>query len=732
VPDRISLALAIHNHQPVGNFGWVIEEVFERAYGPLLEALERHPSVRVSLHYTGPLLDWLRAERPAFVDHLRALVARGQVELMGGGYYEPVLASLPELDRLGQLRRMSEELESTFGVRPRGAWLAERVWEPDVPTSVVGAGYGWTILDDAHFRAAAIPESALWGPYTTEDQGHVLTVFGTEQGLRYLIPFREVDEVIAYLREHATEDGRRLGTMGDDGEKFGAWPTTWEHCWGRGRWVERFLEALEANADWLSTVTPSAWLQREPPIGRVYVPTGSYAEMGEWALPPDESLIFSRLRQHAVEERLPEARWLRGAFWRNFQVRYREINDLHKQMLRTSGKVAAMPPGPARDVAVDHLYQGQSNDCYWHGLFGGIYISHMRLATLEHLIAAEDAADLAAGSAATGLLRDLDLDGRDEALLANDGQVVTVKLDDGAGIGSWDVRPARHALTAVLRRRPEAYHEKLLARAREDRAPQAVAGGGQPSGPAGGPASIHERAAEKEPGLADHIHYDWHERRSGLVRLLSADAEPGDWASARARELGDFVDRPFRVAGLDATTLEVVRDGSVTMGGRPVSCRVEKRFAVDGGRADPRLALEVTVTNTGQAPIDGLRLGIEWALTMLGGGGDLAAWWELDGARTAHEQERRAERVELLAQGNDRLGVEVRTFVEPPATAWIAPIETVSNSESGFERSYQGSALLLSWPLSLPLGASRRVRVRHVVTASLDRAAAEGLLAGRA
>ena len=158
--------------------------------------------------------------------------------------------------------------------RPQGAWLAERVWEPDLPTSLVAGGYGWTILDDAHFRAAAIPEADLWGPYTTEDQGRLVDVFGTEQGLRYRIPFRDVEEVIEYLRVHATEDGSRVGMMGDDGEKFGAWPTTWEHCWGPGRWVERFFEALEANADWLSTVTPSAWLADHRPIGRVYVPTG--------------------------------------------------------------------------------------------------------------------------------------------------------------------------------------------------------------------------------------------------------------------------------------------------------------------------------------------------------------------------------------------------------------------------------------------------------------------------
>ena len=71
--------------------------------------------------------------------------------------------------------------------------------------------------------------------------------------------------------------------------------------------------------------------------------------MGEWALPPDETVVFTRLLHDAVARHQPEARWLRGGFWRNFQVKYREINDLHKQMLRTSRKVAAMPEGPERD-----------------------------------------------------------------------------------------------------------------------------------------------------------------------------------------------------------------------------------------------------------------------------------------------------------------------------------------------------------------------------------------------
>ncbi len=505
------------------------------------------------------------------------------MEILGGGFYEPVLASLPERDRIGQLERMGDELERLFGRRPQGAWLAERVWEPDLPTSLAAAGYGWTILDDAHFRAAAIPEEDLWGPYTTEDQGHLLRVFGTEQGLRYRIPFRDVEDVIGYLRQHATEAGDRVGMMGDDGEKFGAWPTTWEHCWGERRWVERFFEALEANADWLTTTTPSAWLAEHPPIGRVYVPTGSYAEMGEWALPPDESLVYSDVLHRAQAEGRPEARWLRGAFWRNFQVKYREINDLHKQMLRVSVGVAEMPAGPERDRALDHLYQGQSNDCYWHGLFGGIYISHMRLATYEHLIAAEDIAEGVAGTRCAAESRDLDMDGVDEVRLAADGQVVTVDLDGGAGIGGWDVRSVRHALTAVMRRRPEAYHEIL--RRRGDTGP-----GSDGSGD-GAPASIHDAFRVKEPGLAARLVYDAYERRSGLVRALALDTAPDDWAMARATDLGDAVDGAYTLVDLGQDRLTTRREA--TIAGAAVT--VTKTYILGGDRRSPTLECHVAL-----------------------------------------------------------------------------------------------------------------------------------------
>jgi alpha-amylase len=714
----------------VGNFGWVIEDVYEHAYSPLLGALERHPGVRLALHYSGPLLQWMAANRPQSLDQIRRLVNRGQVEIVGGGYYEPIMVALPDRDRHGQLVRMADELEGLFGRRPAGAWLAERVWEPSLAYDLAAAGYRWTVLDDNHLRAASIKEDAMWTAFTTDDRGMRLTVFGTEQGLRYRIPFKPVDDLISYLRARVTPDGRFVGTMGDDGEKFGSWPGTFEYCWSRERWVERLFEAIEANADWLATVTPSAWLERQPPTTRAYFPTASYVEMTEWVLPPDETLVFSGLLEKAREQGLPEARFLRGGFWRNFAARYREINELHKQMLRVSSKVDAMVPGPSRQLALDHLYQGQSNDCYWHGLFGGIYIVHMRMATLAHLIAAEDLADAAAeasgGDPYGARLLDTDLDAIDEVLVTSPGQTIVVDPAHGAAISSWDSRASRVAVASVLRRRPEVYHERLVAY--DLAAAGEVLGTGEGAGVEGdAPRTIHDMVASKEPGLAAFLNYDRYERRSGLVHLLPAGGQTDVEAFVRSsyEELGDFTEAAYEPVVVEADRLVVRRSGTVRADGADRPLVVEKTYRFGGDRSDPTLELETTLENPGDAPLT-FELAVEWNINMLGGGHNPAAYYETDdGVRSPHDVGGAVASASTIAFGNDYLGVRIIARPEPPARLTWYPVETVSNSEAGFERVYQGSSLLFRWPVSLARRERATVAVRFDVAQTIDCSAAE-------
>ena len=205
--SSIHLGLAIHNHQPVGNFPWVFQQVYEESYLPMIEALERHPKIRLALHYTGSLLDWIDEAHPEFLERIAALIRRNQVEIVSGGYYEPILPSIPDADKLRQVRRLTERLARDFDVKASGMWIAERVWEPSLPRLILEAGIEWTILDDVHFKSAGLEDKDLYGYYATEDQSSVLKVYATSKTLRYTIPWRPASETIHALRSLATPDG---------------------------------------------------------------------------------------------------------------------------------------------------------------------------------------------------------------------------------------------------------------------------------------------------------------------------------------------------------------------------------------------------------------------------------------------------------------------------------------------------------------------------------------------
>jgi alpha-amylase len=426
---------------------------------------------------------------------------------------------------------------------------------------------------------------------------------------------------------------------------------------------------------------------------------------------------------HAAQDaRSPEARYLRGGFWRNFQVKYSEINDLHKQMLRTSAKVAAMPAGAARLAAEDHLHRGQSNDCYWHGLFGGVYITHMRLATFEHLIAAEDIADgtyrrTNAGAALPALLADLDLDGASELQLANAGARLQIDPTEGGAITSFDLRAPHHALLAVMRRRPEAYHEKLRAHAAAESAGTTA----NPASEGGGVASIHEIVSVKEPGLAAKLQYDDYERRSALLRLYPAGTSGRAITDGAAKAIGSFASTPWALTEHDDRSATLTATQQI--GGTTIAATRTIRLA--GGRMDPTLAVETTLAHTGGPALSAM-LDEEWNLMLLGGGGNPAAHWTVAGARTAHDAPGEAQAGAALISGNDYLGIALTT-TSPQATAAWAPIETISNSEGGFERVYQGSSLHLVRSIELLPNATVTVRTEHACGLSRDITAEEGL-----
>src|SRR5215217_2058319 len=386
----IRFVFGLHLHQPVGNFDHVFEQHVADVYRPILERLSGRGFLPAVLHLSGPLLEWLEAHDAAYLDLLGKLVSDRRVELLLAGFYEPVLASLPRRDRVEQIQWMREAIQRRFGVDARGLWLTERVWEPELAADLADAGVRYALVDDRHFLVTGFAAEQLHAPFWTESDGKRVALFPIDERLRYLIPFRPPEETAAYLRE-LRGAGHRLALLADDGEKFGGWPGTKEWVYERG-WLDQFIGTMthlvEAGEVQLSTLADA--LDQVPSGGIAYLPTASYREMESWSLPPDAALRLIHLERDLGETRIsgPDGALIRGAHWRNFLVKYSESNRMHKKMQALSLLLRSRGDLPSARRAIG---RAQCNDAYWHGVFGGLYLPHLRDAIWRNLANAEAA-----------------------------------------------------------------------------------------------------------------------------------------------------------------------------------------------------------------------------------------------------------------------------------------------------------------------------------------------------
>lgn len=700
----LRLVLAVHDHQPIGNFDEVFAAAHEDAYLPFLEVLERFPDVAITLHTSGSLLEWLVEKRPEYVDRVRTLVARGQVEILGGPFYEPILANIPARDRIGQITAYSNFLERTFGQSVRGMWVPERVWEQTFVSNVVEAGVEYTLLDDQHFHAAGLKDHQLRGHYLTEDEGRLLKVLPIDERLRYLVPFSEPHHAIEYLGHLNAEHPGAVVAFGDDGEKFGVWPNTKEHCYEQG-WLQRFFELLMENRDWLRTSTLGEAIDESKPLGTCYLPDGTYREMTEWVLEPEAQKDLVRLRKLEGEsenfERLRE--FARGGFWRNFRARFPESNAMYARMLEISNRVDEAARRDADPMLVDRarteLYRAQCNCSYWHGSFGGLYLPHLRNAVYKHLLLADNLLETADGRPPSWVelqVDDFDLDGSPEVRLANERIIAYVDPNLGGHLYEFDVRSTAHNLLATLDRRPEAYHDIV-----RERAATAKADG----------EASEDGLRFKHPDLHLKLAYDNWPRRSLVDHFLQPGLSLEDFRAGHGR-VSDFASGAYEstVRRADGKVeVRMHRRGSVS----PYEIEVAKTVRLDAKHPGTLLVQYVLSNLPAGLPF---HFAAELGFAGLAAGADDRYYYGSEGERLGRLESVHELHDEIrIGLVDEWLGVDVSVECDRPGGVWLFPIETISQSESGFELVHQSCRVIPHWRIEVGNEDEGRWEVRLAI-----------------
>ncbi len=666
----VSLLFGVHAHQPVGNFPEVMEDAHQRCYKPFLQTVHAYPDFKFALHSSGWLLEWLFTHHPDDMALLREMADRGQVEFFGAGDMEPVLAVIPYRDRMSQLAAMSDRLEQVFGQRPDGAWLTERVWEATVVPALADSGIRYVMVDDYHFLCAGAERSQLNGYHTTEEDGRRIDVYPISEALRYRLPFSPAHEAVAYVESLGDESGEAAAIYFDDIEKFGIWPETYNWVYERG-WLKQFIEGVLASQT-IRSVHIRDHHRETRTRGVVYLPTVSYSEMGEWTLPASAARRYSELVHAAQHEGVLERDrpFIRGGIWKNFLTRYPEANWAHKRMLGLSERLAALPDGLLRQDLVELLHESQANDAYWHGLFGGIYLPHLRRAVWHAMIQLERRLDglQPRPSFATG---DLDLDGREEIFMSSLALQAVARPDKDAALIELSSYSLGQNFGDTLRRYQEHYHDK----AREGAA-AAKAHEGE------GIASAHDMVRFKHEILPEDLTPD--SRSRGLF--------VESWT-----DLGQKLPVEY------ATTF--VQGGAVLCMGQAGETRLAKVYSLRDNvlsvafkaNASGRLSTRI---NLAMPCCDGpagryVVKGADGEPEIAGGFGQSLAWNGLS----------------ELALEDHYLGGGIRLSSSVPARVKAQPHYTVSQSEAGFEKIMQAVELTLIWEVEGPFEAIVKLEV---------------------
>ncbi len=683
----------LHNHQPVGNFDHIFKWAFDDCYNKIIEILKEYPEFRFSVHHSGPLLEWLKNNSPEYLYTLKEMSRKGQVEIIGGGFYEPIFSVITENDIRGQIALMQNFCKNEFGTFPKGFWTAERVWDPEIPYLVSGFNLDYTILDDIHFRYAGIDEEALFGYFITERLEKKLKVFPIDRFLRYSIPFKQPVETINYFKEKTGRLGRAAFVYGDDGEKFGLWPDTYKWVYEE-KWLRKFVEAV-LKESWIKTTHPSEYIAANNPVGRIYLTQGSYFELSEWALPAKaaEELVRINNEIKSWNREKDFYPFLKGGVWNNFLIKYPESNSINKRSILLSGEISDFEDsnGITCWKETTELYKGECNCAYWHGLFGGIYLNHLRHALYEHLLRAEKIFLKRKKSNEMHILEeDFWNEGHNQILIRDNKKSLIILPYHGGTVSEFGIYDKAFNIFNTLPRRREAYHEILMKynEEAENNEKDKIA-------------SIHERIKVKEKNLKKYLVYD-SSRRYSFKDMVMDEIPAAENIMFGSWNFFDCSLLKYKSVVAQETNKAVI-SLSCSANDRNQTISINKNIIIKKGARGLRAEYSVS-------GIQKSLFGVELNINLLSPH-DEERGYEIAGVSKENSYldiPGMSEKITTfsLYDNFNKFKIEISSSVEAALIRY--PIYSVSQSDSGFEKNYQGSSLLLVYDFGPPKDSEKK------------------------
>ncbi|GHV92350.1 glycosyl hydrolase [Spirochaetia bacterium] len=385
--QNVHLILGSHAHVPFG----AGDEEFEKTYAlklrPFISTLYKYPKIQLSLHYSGVLLHWLEKVHPEFLMLIEDLVSRKQVELLGGGFYEPMFSLIPLQDKIGQIELLTTYLRKQFGKRPQGCWIPPLCWEQNLVSPLSASGMAYIFLDEGQFTGEP------YTPCISEDQGKLITVFPLSGALK---------AAMAQGNPQGALEKLALSLPADQDRVLSVFPESGPDPRGAEIFWHEFFEDLSRCESFLEFTSPGKYLKGRRGLQRAYFPD-------------------SRGRQYLIE--------------------YPEANGIYSKMVFSHTLINQLRGDKSRKrTAREELWKAQGFEVFCPQGSGGICRSSIRKTAYRALLGAEKITRETKAFIPSLMNFDFDLDNEGEYLFQGERINCYIRLE-GAGIFELDYLP---------------------------------------------------------------------------------------------------------------------------------------------------------------------------------------------------------------------------------------------------------------------------------------------------
>lgn len=396
-----------------------IEHAYQTTYRPFIKSLYKAKHLKCVLYIPGNLLAWLEKNHPEYIQVTKSIIAQKRLELLGGGYYDPLFSLIPRTDCIEQIEYSSTLISKLYNKRPQGVWLNRLYWEQSYVSILNACDIKYIFLKDSDRTDYNPADINCESPITTEEFGKIIRILPLNSRLFDVWRLGKPRKFIAHIQEYVQARAHRsqyIIALIDDTDP--PMPIAA---------IDRCISVLKQNVNWLETIRPTEILPDQVPLKTKYFYSrGIYTVKSTLVNYSEQSLLYAKM-----------------------QYTHKTVNQIRGDKFR-------------KRLARELLLQSQNHYGYWEANSSISDLAMQQKKSYRLLIEAEQIAHQHQKNFRPGIVSfDYDFDGIPEYLYQS-GQINAYVHRIGGALFELDYLPSKWNWIDIVPDKRSTYTKRLL------------------------------------------------------------------------------------------------------------------------------------------------------------------------------------------------------------------------------------------------------------------------------